>query len=521
VISPAGQFQYVTIVPETAGKQRSPWAVQLRQPQVYDGPCLLGHSPTLTITDADPVSNPSIQCPGVRRSRFTLTASAESGATIHSASFYLDRDLGSAFEPGERCTWHVPVAAASASRCFAERNSCSRWERLPRSPSMRVLGYLLDAQGVERRIRKQVVLCPAKVGESINRKRQAQKLLQPYLDRVNSSLSAPLRERKNATFAAFAEIWERDYLSLSKPSTQSSTRSNLKKLKDAFGTKDMRQIDAGDIQRLIVRLKSEGLDPKTIRNLWGTVSLIWQAALAQKYVDAVLPKPKLPTRLRKKARFFTLDEVGKIIAASEGEYKVFYWLAAETGLRAGELAGLRLTDISGEGLTVNQSVWHGKEQAPKTENAIRAIALSPRLVELVWKQIARQKAKGHTLLFSAATGSPWDMNVYRNRKMRKLLKSLGIQQAGFHALRHFNVSLLDSLRVPLKVIQERAGHALTGSLTLDVYGHGLDWKHNVEAAQEAGAAIAGAVEKAEKSAPFVSLTAINENGSQSLKLEAA
>src|SRR4051794_10741842 len=87
--------------------------------------------------------------------------------------------------------------------------------------------YLLDAQGVERRIRKQVVLCPAKVGESINRKRQAQKLLQPYLDRVNSSLSAPLRERKNATFAAFAEIWERDYLSLSKPSTQSSTRSNL------------------------------------------------------------------------------------------------------------------------------------------------------------------------------------------------------------------------------------------------------------------------------------------------------
>src|ERR1700730_3560257 len=51
-----------------------------------------------------------------------------------------------------------------------------------------------------------------------------------------------------------------------------------------------------------------------------------------------------------------------------------------------------------------------------------------------------------------------------------LLKSLGIRQAGFHAFRHFNVALLDSLCVPLKVIQERAGHALTGSFTLDVYG---------------------------------------------------
>ena len=47
--------------------------------------------------------------------------------------------------------------------------------------------------------------------------------------------------------------------------------------------------------------------------------------------------------------------------------------------------------------------------------------------------------------------------------IRKLLKSLEIQQAGFHAFRHFNVSLLDSLRVPLKVIQERVGHATATS----------------------------------------------------------
>jgi hypothetical protein len=59
------------------------------------------------------------------------------------------------------------------------------------------------------------------------------------------------------------------------------------------------------------------------------------------------------------------------------------------------------------------------------------------------------------------------------------------------------VSVMDSLRVPPKMIQERIGHALTGSFTLDVYGHTLDWKANDEAAKELGDAIAKPVAAAE------------------------
>jgi hypothetical protein len=93
-------------------------------------------------------------------------------------------------------------------------------------------------------------------------------------------------------------------------------------------------------------------------------------------------------------------------------------------------------------------------------------------------------------------------------------QSLGIPQAGFHAFRHFNVSLLDALNTPLKVIQERAGHALTGSFTLDVYGGKPEWIRNVEAAHKAGKSHRDSVkdvEEAEKPERFVSLTAIQEN----------
>jgi hypothetical protein len=92
------------------------------------------------------------------------------------------------------------------------------------------------------------------------------------------------------------------------------------------------------------------------------------------------------------------------------------------------------------------------------------------------------------------------MNVYRRRKMTALLKSLEIPQAGFHAFRHFNVSLLDALRVPLKTIQERAGHALTGVFTLDVYDGSPEWERNLEAGRLAGSEIERAVSKVEKEA---------------------
>jgi integrase len=379
--------------------------------------------------------------------------------------------------------------------------------------------YILDSHGVEKRVRKQIVLCAVKIGERLIGKREAQRLLQPYLDRVNSSLAAPAREQKSATFEAFVAIWERDYLSLSKPSTQSSTRSQLKRLVAAFGRKDIRRIDAGDIQRFISATVVEGLEPKTVRNLWGTISLIWDAALAQKYVDAALPKPKLPRRTRKKARFYSLGGVATVIAATQGEQRVFYWLAAETGLRAGELAGLRPTDLDGERLTVNQSVWHGKTQSPKTENAVRTLAVSPQLLALLWQQIARQKVKGHGYLFSSSNGGTWDMDAYRKRKLRPLLESLGVKPAGFHGFRHFNVSLLDALRVPLKTIQQRLGHALTGSFTLDVYGGKPEWEPNLEAARKIGAEIERAVTAQEQENErgridyFGSLTAMNQNGS--------
>ena len=83
---------------------------------------------------------------------------------------------------------------------------------------------------------------------------------------------------------------------------------------------------------------------------------------------------------------------------------------------------------------------------------------------------------------------------------------------------------MDSLRVPLKTIQERIGHALTGSFTLDVYGHTLDWKANEDAARGLGDELAKAVaevqsKQQDKSVDSGPPTAHQKENFQTLNLE--
>lgn len=360
--------------------------------------------------------------------------------------------------------------------------------------------YHRDAAGREYLKHRKISLCPIRRedGTPVGL-REVERLLRPYVDRANANAVNPQREIKTIAFDAFAEVWKTTILSTKKASTQSSAKSVLKRLNVAFGQTEMRKITIADLQPLISKMHREKMSPKTIRNVWCVVSRIWKAALVRGYVDAVLPKPEMPNRTRKPGRFFTLEEVANIISA--GEPSVFYWLLAETGIRAGELAGLKLVNVQNNHLDVVQAVWNGEEQTLKTPNSTRSLVMSQQLQEMVWQQVANQKAKEHEFLFSAENGSPVDMNNFRQRKLKPLLEKLKIGQRGFHAFRHFNQSILDALGVPLKVREERAGHSLTGSITQNVYTHSLGDAGNAEAGRKLGAAIEAEVNSVSLSAP--------------------
>jgi integrase len=256
-----------------------------------------------------------------------------------------------------------------------------------------------------------------------------------------------------------------------KPSTQANLRSHLRKyVNPFFGKLTVRDVRPDTVQHFISSIKA---NPKTVRNIYVTLQMMWKTARAWQYVahDAldgvVLPKRRTPQRF-----FFTQEEVWRILGAAIEPYRTCYWLAAELGLRAGEICGLRVEDIDFESdqVRVRQSSWRGKLQEPKTANATRTFAISPNLIEHLRRFLITWRPNPSGLLFASRNGTPFDQNLLVKRKLHPLLEKLEIERCGLHAFRHFAASMMDRLNTPLKLRQQRLGHS-DSEMTLGVYSH--------------------------------------------------
>lgn len=299
-------------------------------------------------------------------------------------------------------------------------------------------------------------------------KRLAQRELDKRLAVVNDPR---YRARPTATFAEFVSRWESSVLTQHKPSTQATLRSHFRKhLIPFFGRLQLRDIGPEEVQRFISSVKASS---KTKKNLFATFQMIWKKARAWGYVahDAT-SGVDLPRRSRVARRFFSLGEVQRILAAAVEPLLTFLWLAAETGMRAGELCGQRVCDIEfqGRSASVRQSAWRGKIQSPKSESAVRCFALSQELLAHLAEYVRNMRPNEKGLLFATRNGTPWDANLLVKRKLYPLLDSLGIERGGLHAFRHTNSTLMDQLGAPFKVRQQRLGHSDV-TLTLDTYTH--------------------------------------------------
>ena len=101
---------------------------------------------------------------------------------------------------------------------------------------------------------------------------------------------------------------------------------------------------------------------------------------------------------------FTGEEITKIIAKAEKQERVIYVLFAASGLRAGELFGLEVKHFNGDTVTVAQSVWEGRVQTPKTENAFRQVDLHPSVAAMLRDFIGDRK---QGFIFQTRTGTPF------------------------------------------------------------------------------------------------------------------
>lgn len=302
-------------------------------------------------------------------------------------------------------------------------------------------------------------------------KRLAMRELETRLAPINNP---KFRPQRHATFAEFSKVWETTALPLHKPSTQSAIKSNLRTwLNPNLGPLPMNEITGQTVQELVCKCDRSA---KTRRNLVLILKIIWKSAKAWEYaVTDPFAGLTLPKLTRRTPRYFSVEQVAAILSAAEDPYRTFYWIAAETGLRAGELCGLMPEDINLQEKTIHvqRSIWQGKVQTPKSSCAVREFAISDLLAEHLKAYLSTWKANKHGLLFVTRRGFPWSACNVLRANLHPLLQKLEIDRCGLHAFRHTNGSLMDRLNAPMKIRQERLGHAVGSDVTMRVYTHSV------------------------------------------------
>jgi integrase len=227
--------------------------------------------------------------------------------------------------------------------------------------------------------------------------------------------------------------------------------------------------------KLIKRYK---LKRKTVLNICGLIKLIVGKKIWLSW-DLDLGKSD-----RSRQRYYTEAELVRIIEAASARYRLLFIVTAATGVRMGEATGLHVEDIdlNNRVIYVRREVWRGKEQDPKTPNAVRVIDIDDELCCQLREHLGDRKTGR---LFESRNGTPLNGNNIRRRVLQPLLKKLGIPIGGFHAFRHARVTVLRKRGIPGDLQKQWIGHS---SLRItDNYSHtDQELEYRREAASKAG-----------------------------------
>jgi integrase len=174
------------------------------------------------------------------------------------------------------------------------------------------------------------------------------------------------------------------------------------------------------------------------------------------------------------------------LVAKDTRFEALFWMAVATGLRQGELLGLRWSDLDWQTRRLHvqrqlQRIKGGHEfSEPKSAAGRRVIVLGEETIrklreDLDFQTKEKQNAKElwheNDLVFPSTIGTPWDhSNLYKNYKL--FLKKADLPDIRFHDLRHTAATLMLQQGVHAQIVQERLGHADI-TLTLNTYSHVL------------------------------------------------
>jgi len=320
-------------------------------------------------------------------------------------------------------------------------------------------------------------------------RKDALKLLSEKLVEVNGCNSPQSGSGSISMAITFAEFVESDWGSyvenrMLKPSTLYGYRSMIDNyLLPEFGEKPLPKIGPGDLTAFFERARS-GKRRKYLLNLYALLRVMFEVAVENDRVERSPVRKKLQRpngsdggNNKTKKAALSGDEIQRVLLQVPDEYRTMFTCVAMTGLRVGELLGLRWSNVNfgRSELSITHSLWRRELVTPKTDASARTLHLPAVLTNLLAEhQKGARFDSPEDFMFARVDGTPHDPDYLRKKVLYEALKAVGIKPGnrshGFHLFRHSAGSIVHSITRDVKTTQELLGHSRL-STTADIYTH--------------------------------------------------
>lgn len=304
---------------------------------------------------------------------------------------------------------------------------------------------------------------------------QTKKEAQQVAREIESEVDEGKLSLNSMNFKQLYDLW------LEQSQSRESTKSQQSYIINAhvisyFGSKPVKDIKPLHIQRFVKHLKEEkGLSPTSTFNVKGYVHNILNYAVKMEIINSNPAQNVVVKKEKKEKNIWDVHQIRQFLeyVKDNSKYWLAYHVALHGGLRIGEIAALKWSDIEGNALHVQRTVTKTKEKwvvhPPKTNKSDRYIPLSDESLDYFWEY--RAMFPSDEWIFKGMNGFV-TTNALRNDFYR-MTERAGLPKIKFHELRSSYITMLLDNNVPVHIVSNLVGHTQT-STTLDVYTAALD-----------------------------------------------
>jgi len=300
-------------------------------------------------------------------------------------------------------------------------------------------------------------------------KSQAKDKLAEILAPINTKEHGPSEDWK------FGDFVNQVYLPWYRRKWKTSTTAcNIDRLEHhltcEFADRKLKSLNASELQDFLDRKSAAGLSFSTVDHLRWDLKQIFGMTVVEGYLRknpaALLFTPNKTERPTQ--RVMTWRDVRLLFSVLEARELAVCMLATVAGMRPSEIFGLKWRHVEADQITIEQRLYRGQIDSPKTPKSKRSAALSEGLQSVIakWRLLSGSPGPQAWVFPSETLKTPLAKDNCWRRWIGPKLKAVGLEWVNFQVMRRSHTSLMHELKIDPKTTADQLGHSVDVSLNV-------------------------------------------------------